>query len=866
MPESQSEIERLAPSTQAKLRSTQILTSLPQIVSELIQNSLDAKPSQIHVGLDCKEWMCWVQDDGHGISKEDLEKLGQGEDGGRYKTSKTYLLNSSNLNPVPTFGFRGEALASAADMSCLEICSRTTKSRNTWSIILKGGKSLYIGPAVRWKRERSGTVVCIRDAFYNLPVRRLSHLSPARTWDLVRQELETYSLVFPSVAFILEDLSHAQNASHRKERIVRIPKSHSTLARFRHLFGHALTEHIEEFDTSSDSMKIQGFISLIGSSSKMYQFLFINHHLISNCDLHRVIDSLFMSSSFSKNALDEDGEKGLPRSTARRSPRKIEKKPIYVINISTPPEDVDNCIDPTKSVVHLRNKDSIVSFLSSVLQRFLVKHGFLFPKESLMQPRGSSPSPRKRKKSERHQFDDSGYAESTSIGEMSTWPLEDEHHMPVPDLSTTFYTSPDAPSEEIMWTDASTGERFFIDSRTGHSYRQSEYLPEHVETTTLSREGRRTFTLPKIDSLVPTKRDSEVGAGLIPAWLEHAFKKNQAYTLTESRIPSVKSSHSHIAPASGHFPDKHGCHISQKLGVGHDNSTLRFTREDLRCAEIISQVDKKFIACRITKRSCREPYPDSPILVLVDQHAADERVRVERFLKDLCLGFLHSQDQTDNNSASKYVFTRELIPSRPVLLTQHEALTISHSQAIQETFQKWGVRFAELWKVISGSDGASESGSNNGYLQLYVSAIPEIVGDKLLQGDELRDFIKGFLSQIQHGELLLEFPLDFPSEKDQTGEDLDEYLWLKAVRKCPKGLLDLVNSKACRGAIMFNDSLSVPQCAKLVKQLSETAFPFQCAHGRPSLVPLVDTGTLLTLTNKRKRPQNDWERLKTIEK
>jgi len=76
-----------------------------------------------------------------------------------------------------------------------------------------------------------------------------------------------------------------------------------------------------------------------------------------------------------------------------------------------------------------------------------------------------------------------------------------------------------------MWTDSSTGESFFIDSRTGHSYRQSEYhLPEHVETTTLNREGRRTFALPKIDSLVPTKRDFKVEPKLIPAWLEHAFK------------------------------------------------------------------------------------------------------------------------------------------------------------------------------------------------------------------------------------------------------------------------------------------------------------------------------------------------------
>lgn len=537
----------------------------------------------------------------------------------------------------------------------------------------------------------------------------------------------------------------------------------------------------------------------------------------------------------------------------------MEKKPIYVINISVVPEDVDNCIEPTKSVVHLRNKSSLVSFLSSVLERFLVKNGFSLPKESIVQ---ASPSPRKRKKLEGYQFDDSGYAESTSNGEIS---LEDQHHTLVLD-STTFYTTPDAPSQEIMWTDASTGERFSIDSRTGHSYRQSEYLPEHVEASALNREGRLTFTLPKIDSLAPTKRGSNEELGPVPVWLEHAFKRNQAYDLTESRIPCIKPSHflDHIAPIPGYFPDKHGCHISQKLEIGCDNLTLQFTKDDLRRVEVINQVDKKFIACRITKRHSqvddrdREP---SPILILVDQHAADERVRVERFLKDLCLGFLH-QDQTDNNSASKYNFTRDLAPSHPVLLTQHEALTISQSQSVQESFRKWGVRFTELSKIqLPGSDGAPESGSNTGYLQVYVGAIPEVVGDKLLQGDELRDFIKGFLSQIQNGELLLDSSLDFPSNDP---EDLDEYFWLKAVRKCPKGLLDLINSKACRGAIMFNDLLSVPQCTKLMKHLSETAFPFQCAHGRPSIVPLVDAGTLLARKNKRKRPQNDWTKLGTI--
>jgi hypothetical protein len=83
-----------------------------------------------------------------------------------------------------------------------------------------------------------------------------------------------------------------------------------------------------------------------------------------------------------------------------------------------------------------------VSFLSSVLECFLVKNGFLLPKEPIVQASSSPPSSRKRKKLEKYQFDDSGYAEQTSIGESS---LENQHHMLVPDLSTTFFTTPVSP-------------------------------------------------------------------------------------------------------------------------------------------------------------------------------------------------------------------------------------------------------------------------------------------------------------------------------------------------------------------------------------------------------------------------------------
>lgn len=80
------ELQHLSKDTQYKIRSTQIIVSLPQLVSELVQNGLDADARQVDVGVDCEEWTCWVRDDGKGMSKQDLTAL---EEAGRYGKSST---------------------------------------------------------------------------------------------------------------------------------------------------------------------------------------------------------------------------------------------------------------------------------------------------------------------------------------------------------------------------------------------------------------------------------------------------------------------------------------------------------------------------------------------------------------------------------------------------------------------------------------------------------------------------------------------------------------------------------------------------------------------------------------------------------
>ena len=78
-------LQPLPEPVRTRLRSTQLLTSLPQVVSELVRNSLDASASHIDVGVDCQEWECWVKDDGHGIARNGLDALSKGHDAGRYR-------------------------------------------------------------------------------------------------------------------------------------------------------------------------------------------------------------------------------------------------------------------------------------------------------------------------------------------------------------------------------------------------------------------------------------------------------------------------------------------------------------------------------------------------------------------------------------------------------------------------------------------------------------------------------------------------------------------------------------------------------------------------------------------------------------
>lgn len=190
----------------------------------------------------------------------------------------------------------------------------------------------------------------------------------------------------------------------------------------------------------------------------------------------------------------------------------------------------------------------------------------------------------------------------------------------------------------------------------------------------------------------------------------------------------------------------HACHPKsqyfQSRGELESRPALqrRFRKEDLKDAHVISQVDRKFIACLIrdddgdddddeSGREAASGNGGGRALVLIDQHAADERVRVERFLKELCLGFLqqHHQQHQDAFEEGVGVKTKVLSPAIPVLLTRHEAMRLAGSDLFQQAFECWGITFENLGSVRSGEVTAG----NGAYSQVFVRSVPTVVGEKV---------------------------------------------------------------------------------------------------------------------------------------
>ena len=185
-------ISKLDRSVVERIAAGEVVTRPASVVTELVENSLDAGASTVTVRIaEGGKSEITVADDGCGMSVRDAALAVE-----RHTTSK--IREAEDVGRVATLGFRGEALSSIARMGRLTLTTKTGGVRGTEVIVAEDETDVSVAG------RDVGTTVTVRDLFYNTPARRKSLASTKREFAAISEAVTDYALCRPNVRFRLE--------------------------------------------------------------------------------------------------------------------------------------------------------------------------------------------------------------------------------------------------------------------------------------------------------------------------------------------------------------------------------------------------------------------------------------------------------------------------------------------------------------------------------------------------------------------------------------------------------------------------------------------------------------------------------------
>ncbi|KAL8930156.1 MAG: hypothetical protein Q9208_000773 [Pyrenodesmia sp. 3 TL-2023] len=393
--------------------------------------------------------------------------------------------------------------------------------------------------------------------------------------------------------------------------------------------------------------------------------------------------------------------------------------------------------------------------------------------------------------------------------------------------------------DAFTWINPMTKEIVSVSSRTGLALPRSRSdLTNPNITASASSAAWGNFANPMLSRCTPTPTVPKCGSwlsGFLKDWENPVFAP-----AIEQDIPRVSYDRPIPEASDSRHGRGHQCSDSgPEKAFSSASSALssKLSKASLGNAKIISQVGKKFILIN-TVTVCQDatnPTPrrdDQQILFLIDQHAADERVRVEDLLTELCTLPSHETLRITVSFEHQPAVATALLPKPLCFQIKHQEHSIFTAEA--QHFANWGI----LYDLSPSQTGPTPLKAPLS-CKITVKTLPPVIAERCkLEPKLLIDLLrKEIWKRAEDGTRISVPRIATESSEHNSGSD-----WLTRISTCPQGILDMLNSRSCRSAIMFNDELSLEECEILVKRLARCKFPFQCAHGRPSMVPLVAVG------------------------
>ncbi len=325
-----SDIIKLLPDSVAnQIAAGEVIQRPASVVKELLENSIDAGATQINLIIkDGGKTLIQVTDNGGGMSETDARMCFE-----RHATSK--IENASDLFKIKTMGFRGEALASIASISIVELKSRLKDSELGTEVVVKGSVVKSQNPC----QCPQGTTIAVKNLFYNTPARRNFLKSENVEKSHIFNEFIRVALANQNIGFKYyydNKLQLQVDPSNLKQRISGI-------------FGNTYNQRLIPVEEKTDIISISGFVLKpeFARKQKREQFFFINNRFVKAPYLNHSVENAF------SELIPEDAH------------------PSFFLFLHTDPSMIDVNVHPTKTEIKFQNESAIYKILLSSVKRAL---------------------------------------------------------------------------------------------------------------------------------------------------------------------------------------------------------------------------------------------------------------------------------------------------------------------------------------------------------------------------------------------------------------------------------------------------------------------------------------------------------------
>ena len=320
-----------------KIAAGEVIERPASIVKELVENSIDAFSKNIIIEIkNGGTSFIKIQDDGIGIEKNQIKKAFL-----RHATSK--LEKIDDLDSILTLGFRGEALASIASISMVEMSTKTKNEEIGNKIVIEGGKIISEEEIA----SLQGTTFIVKNIFFNTPARRKFLKKDSVEGEYVSEIVNRLALAHPNISF-----TYINNGVE----ILRTTGDGDLKNTVFYIYGKEICKKLIPINAIKNGFKISGLIGIpeLSRGNRSYENFFINGR--------------YIKSNVVQSAIEEGYEGKLM----------VGKFPVFIINMSVPQNTVDVNVHPTKLEVRFEDENFIHNFLCDAIEKTL-KNQVLIP-------------------------------------------------------------------------------------------------------------------------------------------------------------------------------------------------------------------------------------------------------------------------------------------------------------------------------------------------------------------------------------------------------------------------------------------------------------------------------------------------------